>query len=305
MTEMTASEPNAELVLGQADFPATCIAAEDQASRAQHRFVQLTAALLLLPLGGVVIGAVASVDEDLAVFGVIAAVLAAVGAALRAVQRSSQVERIWYEARAAAEEMKGLAWRYAVRAKPFDPPDQIDEDADELFITEITRITADRDFLDPPSASGEITPAMRKLRGAPLSARRAAYLAGRVVDQLSWYSSRARRFAALADRFDVGFLVLTGITIVAGVVLAANSDLVKGISPTLAFTAGATGAVFGWAGVRRYSSLSRSYREVASELSMRNALAVHRDTPEEWVAFVDDVESVIEREHAQWRAARR
>ena len=45
-------------------------------------------------------------------------------------------------------------------------------------------------------------------------------------------------------------LVLTGITIVAGVVLAANADLVKGISPTLAFTAGATGAVFGWAGVR-------------------------------------------------------
>src|SRR5947208_2307713 len=146
---------------------------------------------------------------------------------------------------------------------------------------------------------------MRALRktGQP-SARRDAYLNGRGDDQRAWYAHCARHDAAVADRWDVGFFLLTGLAVVAGVLLAANPDLSDGLGPTVGLAAGSSGAVIGWVGSRRYSSLSRAYSVVATELSMLEAVARHKDTPEEWVAFVDAVERAIAREHMQWRAAR-
>jgi hypothetical protein len=305
MTDVTHEGPSAALGLGPTDLPAMCIAADAQADWAQRRYLLLMRAQIVIPLVGVAIGAAANLDESLAVLGVVAAVAAALLAALRAIQRSSEVERVWYESRATAEEVKSLAWRYAVRGSPFDRPDQGEEEADELLIDELGKIARDRRLLEPPDPFGEITPAMRALRNTErLSDRRDAYLNGRVDDQRAWYARRARHDAAIADRWDMVFFVLTGLAVVAGVLLAANPDLSDGLGPTVGLTAGSSGAVIAWVGVRRYSSLSRAYSVVATELSMLEAVARHKDTPEEWVAFVEAAEQAVGREHMQWRAAR-
>src|SRR5436189_255042 len=90
----------------------------------------------------------------------------------------------------------------------------------------LAKLARERQLLEPPDPFAEITPAMRALRNTERpSARRDAYLNGRVDDQRAWYAHRARHDAAVADRWDVGFFLLTGLAVVAGVLLAANPDL--------------------------------------------------------------------------------
>jgi hypothetical protein len=295
---MTAPGSN-PIGLAASDLPATWAATEAQARAAQRRYVLLMRGQILLPLVGVTVGALAA-----SVLGIVATAAGVLTATLRLLQRSSSVETVWYESRATAEAAKSLAWRYSVRGSPFDAPDQSDEAADELFATELGKIVSDRDLIAPPDASGEVTPGMRALRASPQDVRREAYVRERVRDQLNWYSHRARRDASVADRWDTAFYVLTGIAIVAGVLLTADVDI-SALGPAVSLAAGSSGAVIAWVGVRRFTSLSRSYSKVASQLSMRDVVAVHKDTPEEWIAFVDDVEQILSREHEQWRSTRR
>lgn len=286
-------------MLTAADLPATWAAAEAQAEAMQRRFHLLVGGQVLLPLVGITVGALAN-----AWLGIVAAVAAVTAATLRLVQRSSSVETSWYEARATAETVKSLAWRYAVRAAPFADPDEQDESVDTRFAEELGEVVSERELLLPPAATGEITPAMRALRNADPQRRHESYLRNRVADQLEWYAARARRFGSLANVWDVLFYVLAAATIVAGVLLAAEVDVPR-LGTVVSFAAGASGAAIAWSGVRRYQSQGRAYARVASQLSLRSVTAVHEDTPEKWVAFVDGVEDILSREHEQWRSTRR
>ncbi len=292
--------------LGPSDMSATCIAAENQAISSQRRYLALMRAQIALPLVGVVIGAAAKFDSRLAALGVIASATAVMVAVLRAIQRSRRYDSMWYEARAAAEEVKSLAWRYAVRGAPFDRVDESTDDAEARFIAELSRIADNNDLLAPPDPSGEITDAMRALRSAPDDdTRREAYLEHRVKDQQHWYAMRARHNDAVAARWDLLFYAVIAVAVFAGAFLASNTDSSRALGPVVALAAGGSGAVVGWVAVRRYASLARSYRAVARQLSHIAALAYQKDTHEEWVAFVADVEQTIMREHAQWLAVRK
>lgn len=286
-------------MLTAADLPATWAAAEAQAEAAQRRFHVLVGGQILLPLVGITVGAIAD-----AWLGIVAAVAAVTGAALRLLQRSSSVETAWYEARATAETVKSLAWRYAVRAAPFADPAESEDEVDERFADELSDVVSDRELLAAPGASGEITPAMRALRAESPEHQRESYLRNRIDDQLEWYAARSRRFASLANASDVAFYLLSAATIVAGVLLAADIDISR-LGTVVSLAAGASGAAIAWSGVRRYQSQGRAYARVASRLSLRSVTAVHQDTPEEWIAFVDAMEEILSREHEQWRSTRR
>jgi hypothetical protein len=147
---------------------------------------------------------------------------------------------------------------------------------------------------------------MRALRSAPDDrTRREAYLEHRVKDQQLWYAKRARHNDAVAARWDLLFYAVIAVAVFAGAFLAANRDSSRALGPVVALAAGGSGAVVGWVAVRRYSSLARSYRAVARQLSHVAALAYKKDTHAEWVGFVGDVEQTIMREHAQWLAVRK
>ena len=121
-------------------------AAEAQASSAHRRYMRLMLAQIVLPLVGVAIGGVAS--DDLPLIGVVAAVATAVLAVLRLIQRSSEVEHAWYDARAAGEEIKSLAWRYSVFGSPF-ADDSHTVEADEQFVSDLAKVAARWDLLAP------------------------------------------------------------------------------------------------------------------------------------------------------------
>jgi SMODS and SLOG-associating 2TM effector domain 3/SMODS and SLOG-associating 2TM effector domain 1 len=288
--------------LGVVDLPAAYAAANELAARAQRRFLNLQRAQILIPLVAIAVGLVATLDEGLGYLGVLATASAAAVATLRLVQRTSRVETAWYEARAVAEEVKSLAWRYAAGGAPFDQ-----DHADELFAARVG--DAIRGLPDDPAtvvpAPAEATSPMRALRDADLAARQHAYREQRLDEQLDWYRRRVLRNRAWASRCDLGLFLLTGVTVLAGAFLVADSGDADVLGPIVGLGAAGSAAVVAWSGIRRYASLSVAYQAVVVELEHLDARAAGEIAVAEWPAIVANVEDVLGREHLQWRAARR
>ncbi|HXY92726.1 MAG TPA: DUF4231 domain-containing protein [Acidimicrobiia bacterium] len=279
------------------DLPVTFRVTDNEAGRAETRFTNLVRGEIVLPLVGVAAGVGAIWVSEL---GVITVVAVAIVVLLRVLHRSTSSDSRWYELRAAAENIKSVAWLYSVRSGPFDATGQNEEDAERLFLSRLDAATAELSVPPPVEAGDEITPAMRRLRDAPVDDQRAAYLDGRLQDQLSWYSTAQRRNASAAVRFEVLHLVIAAFTVVVGALVVTGVD----IAPALTVGSGASGPAVAWADVRRYRALSRTYAQTARKLTLLRSRARLEDTPEEWVTFVDDVEATVDAEHAQWRAAR-
>jgi hypothetical protein len=279
------------------DLPVTYRVTDAEAGRAENRFMTIVRGEILLPLVGVAAGVASA---WVSAVGVVSAVAVAFVAVLRVLHRTSHSDSRWYELRAAAESVKSTAWRYSVRAAPFDSPSQTDEDAERLFLQELDEATADLSFPPPVEGGEEITDRMRALRAAPIDEQRAAYLEGRLQDQLAWYGAAARRNEAYGLRFEVLHLLIVGVVVVAGALVVAGIE----IAPLLTIGAGTAGAAVAWSDVRRYRALSRAYAHTAHRLTLLRSRARVEDTPSEWITFVSDVERTIDAEHAQWRAAR-
>jgi hypothetical protein len=278
-----------------ADLPATFRVADAEATRAEARFLGLVRGEIALPLVGIAAGVIAIWVPSVGVVTVIAVAFIVL---LRLLHRNTHADATWYELRATAEAIKSVAWCYAVRAAPFDPPDQTEEAAERLFLERLDSATAELAFPPPVEAGDEVTPAMRRLHDAPATEQRAVYLEGRLQDQLAWYSRATRRNATYAVRFEVLHLVISALVVVAGALVVAGVE----IAPVLTIGAGTAGAAVAWADVRRYRTLSRSYAQTARHLTLLRSRARLEDTPEEWIAFVSEVERTVGAEHSQWRA---
>jgi hypothetical protein len=279
------------------DLPVTYRVTDAEAVRAEGRFLNIVRGEIVLPLIGIAAGVV---SVWVSAVGVVTAIAIAFLAVLRVLHRTTYSDSRWYELRAAAESVKSAAWRYAVRAAPFDAPGQTDEEAERLFLQELDEATAELSFPPPIDGGDEITHPMRELRRAPIDEQRASYLEGRVQNQLSWYSAAARRNETYGLRFEVLHLLIVGVVVVAGALVVAGVD----IAALLTIGAGTAGAAIAWSDVRRYRALSRAYAHTARRLTLLRARARVEDTPAEWVTFVAEVERTIDAEHAQWRAAR-
>jgi hypothetical protein len=279
------------------DLPVTYRVTDSEAVRAEGRFLHIVRGEVLLPLIGIAAGVV---SVWVSAVGVVTAIAIAFLAVLRVLHRTTYSDSRWYELRAAAEAVKSTAWRYSVRAAPFDVPDQTDEEAERLFLQELDEATAELSFPPPIDGGDEITNAMRELRNASIDEQRTAYMDGRLQNQLSWYSTAARRNETYGLRFEVLHLLVVGVVVVAGALVVAGVD----IAPLLTIGAGTAGAAIAWSDVRRYRALSRAYAHTARRLTLLRSRARVEDTPAEWVEFVSDVERTIDAEHAAWRAAR-
>ncbi|HET9728335.1 MAG TPA: DUF4231 domain-containing protein [Acidimicrobiia bacterium] len=281
------------------ELPALYLAADRQAAAAERRFTRLVLLEIALPVITVVFSSVATVTGPTRWLGYAAVFTIAIVGALRVVERTSQIELQWYRARSFAEDVKSLAWRFAMEAPPF-PPDMDGRDAETQFLERLRALTRHQTGLAPPDAGDEITTSMRQLRGMTLPERAVAYRDSRLRDQQRWYQQRARRLALAGQRWDVAFFLCVASTIVAGTIVVATANA----APVAGIASAAAGAVIGWTGVRRLTGTSGLYARMATELSLEQSAAPQHCTPGEWSVYVDAVERQLGREHAQWRSAR-
>lgn len=280
---------------GGLDLPALYQYADESAQRSQRQYMRLFILKLLLAILASACGAFAAVIKSpwpsyLAAGSALALVL------LGLWQKVGHTETAWYNARATAERVKGLAWLYATRTEPFGPG-QSDEDADALLLAEL-RTAATNEGRMPPGDLRQLTPTMRALRTASLGDRVSTYVRGRLGEQLAWYAQRARNAQAAANRWEGVFFASSVAVVLAGILFARTDVNLVGL------LAGVSGAVVSWTGGRRYAAVHRAYAQAAFELSLASERIATLRSDSDLSSFIAKVEATLADEHARWRTAR-
>ncbi|MGW1680912.1 DUF4231 domain-containing protein [Saccharopolyspora sp. NPDC002376] len=286
--------------LSSTDYPGLFQAADAASVRQQRTYLRGVRAQLLLTVSAavfaafpVVIGAssidVFAVGTALALVGVMMIEMATAG---------SRPDKVWYEGRALAESVKTLTWRYSVGAAPFSLDSR---GADDEFVSRIRALQQDKPgVLLLPNTSSAITSKMRSLRSSPLAERKDAYLTGRVLDQQTWYASKALFHQRRARIFRTIMLAMEALGIAGALAKAfgvVDFDL-AGI------VAAAISAVAAWNATRQHSTTATAYVMASHELAVIHDL-LDRDLDEQqWSDGVADAESAISREHTMWHANR-
>ena len=300
--------------VGTADPPTYANAfgvADETAAWGQRTHLRLTR----LELGLLVLAAASGLvstpvgDRDIDLGGLLAVVLFALTLTLRAYRMSTRPTRTWQDARAAAESIKTLCWKYAAGSRLF-PPDLDAARADQLFVERLRDVLGALRELPTvqraTTAHEEITPWMRALRAAPLGERRSAYERERIEDQQRWYAGKSAFNQRQSQRWGLVVLGLEFVGVVVGAVkafgLLGSGSTGGGVLLALVATLGAAAAA--WVQAKQYATLASAYAIASEELAAIRVLATHAAGETAWAEFVDSAETAISREHTMWRASR-
>lgn len=320
MAVASTSQGNTLPDLTKEDMPELYKQSDPAAARAQTRYFRLLGSELILVALGTAVGLFSAVEplaipiSPVTVLGntlhavpvtQLAAGLLILGALIiRLIRFFDHSDTKWYQARAVAESVKSVAWRYAVGGRPFEwgkDPSIVDA----LAIQRISDTLTDMDEKSRHIAftrDGQITGWMRSLRQQPLILRREAYLSGRIIDQRRWYEDKQQANRDNAVRANVLLIILES----ASVIFAALQALkIVELNFQTLIAAVISGGI-AWSQAQRFQDLSASYRLTAKEAASLEhaAQAQNQMTEAEWAAFVDSAEEAFSREHSLWRATR-
>lgn len=233
-----------------------------------------------------------------AAVGQVLVLVGALGTALYLMTK--RPERVWYGARAVAESVKTLAWRFATRTEPFDLADQ---DARALFTQKLREVTLQNEevasLLTSDGRSPQITSTMLEIRALDLQDRSDRYRTDRVDDQLEWYSGKASRAERDARTFFGSVVALNVIALLFAVLRVRFPS--ASYWPTDVFVT-LSASVLSWIQAKRFSELAASYNLAAHEISLIRDGSATPLTDSDFSNFVSDSESAFSREHTQWVA---
>lgn len=210
-------------------------------------------------------------------------------------------EQGWYKARALAESIKTLSWRYAMCAEPFDDSHQAEANKDfrdtlAALLRSNRQIGEHLAGLD--AAGPQITETMTAMRGSALRDRKARYLAGRVKDQQDWYSRKAKANKDAARNWQL----LGAACYVAGVVMVVLHvwfvDATLPVEPVIVLAS----AVLGWMQIKKFNELASAYALTAHEIGLAETVIADSTTEQDFSKAINEVELVFSREHTQWIA---
>lgn len=273
------------------------------AQRAYLRVIKTDLALLVTAAG---VSSFSSTNRDVQrlLYGVGAALLIG-GLLMTIILSRNAYERTWYGGRAAAETVKSLAWKYMLRAAPFEG--EADSSvADSTLLHNFADVLHERRDLAVSSSAlartGEpITKTMRDVRGSGALDRMAVYVSDRVQDQIRWYSSKSRENERAQAAWLYGIVALQAAAAVGALFQVARPDLAFNFASTLAAVAT---AILAWSQLKRHRELAQSYSLAAHELGLATGFASRVQSETELSQFVNDTETAISREHTMWIARR-
>lgn len=242
----------------------------------------------------------------LSAFEIAEAILLAVALSMRLIRVISRPEQLWYEARAVAESVKSIAWRYAVGGEPFQEANS-PERLDAIVTDRFGGIRADLSRYKVPDRvlqQHQITLAMRTVRALPLSERKRIYRMDRVENQQGWYERKSHFNRSRAVQSHVTLIVVEVLAIFAALLPIALTALHVFPLNLQALAANIAGGGAAWMQAKRYEDLDVSYKVTAKELTkVAQDIENQQDEPA-WARFVENVEGSMSREHQLWRATR-
>jgi hypothetical protein len=279
------------------DYPALFTAAEGAAREAQRAHLACIFGFSLFSMAGAGLAAWGVEYRTAAVTGAVLFLAALSLSVLMAVRR---FESTWYWARAVAESVKTMTWRFMMRAEPFT--DDVAVPARARFRSFLREILAEhRDLAHELSGMAEereqITTTMNGVRDLEFVDRLAYYRKHRVEEQRAWYA----RKAASNRRSGTGwFLAIVGLQ--AGAVFFTVMRVAipaERFWPIEIFVVAAS-SVLAWTQANRFRELAASYGLTAHEIGLAHSELNDISGSEGLSRFVADTENVFSREHNRW-----
>ncbi len=274
-------------------------AADAASLEGQRNYLWLLRAQIILPLSAAIAALVWSGKEG--AVGISLLFLLALAASVA--MQSWRPERAWFDGRVLAESLKTISWRFAMRLRPYDASVS---DADacnqvEARVAEVVKELAEMaGKIGAKGAGPSVTTGMEAVRALPWADRRAAYLAERLDDQLSWYRRSGIQNGQLAKRWLMLVTLLQLLGLVVAVLRAAEIIEVN----LFGVISGAVGAAVAWLQAKRHQDLVRSYGLAALELGALKGRVERVATEAELEALVEQGEEAMSREHTAWAAKR-
>lgn len=224
-------------------------------------------------------------------------------------------EQTWYRARALAESVKTITWRYVMGSAPFnDISIKNDEKiSTREFLQRLEEIKKVNDFDSiAPIAKPDfvhadaITDSMKVVRAYSLVEKKAFYREQRIQDQRIWYATKAESNKKANRNWLICIVVLIVVYLIAMLLVASNhiqkDDWFSNVEPILIVIT----ALIGWVQIKKHGELASSYILTAHEIQkLIQELSLLGDNPEEFEQFVDSAEQAFSREHTQWVARKK
>lgn len=282
-------------------LPALYTAMDSVSIRVQRRYLFLLAGDLVILLIAALVSSFAVGQHWRQAAHIATGLLFAVSIVLSLVLALKSYERSWYRARAGAESIKTLAWRYMTCAPPY-PADLVGRDVDERFTADLRRVLDESEDVPlAPAANAsrgvQITASMREVRGSDLEQRKSAYLVHRVGDQQRWYGDKAGKSDTSGGRWFFAMIAAQSSALMTAIVQVAKPNLQLDVNAALAAVAAACMA---WLQAKRFQELAQSYAVAAHELGLIAVQGPHIRTDEDLAKFVASAEDAISREHTLW-----
>ncbi len=233
---------------------------------------------------------------------IISALLFLITLAILVYIRVKRPDDVWYNARAVAESVKTRAWRWMMRAEPYENCKSIDI-VSRKFIDDLKAILIQNqnlsDALEANSGiDAPITVAMKNIREKTLTERLEIYKKYRIDDQSNWYARksmfnklRARQWFWVSVFFHFGAILMLMYRI-----LNPIASL-----PIEVFATTASAALT-WLQSKKHNELNSSYTLAAHEIALIKGGAPSKVTEKKISDFVLNSENAFSREHTLWLA---
>ena len=286
--------------MNNCDYPALYIASDNASERSQKKHLSLVQSYSFLLIAGAglsVIGIDSSISAAFAALFFLASIFVSI---LMFMKNS---ENSWYRARAVAESVKTSAWRFMMRADPYEDSPSVIE-VKKNFRNLLRSILSEHKDLahelgGEVSTKEQITAKMCEVRNASLEERMDFYKMYRIDEQRKWYAVKSKRNASNANLWFGILIVLQFIAVLLVILRVAYPEWKYW--PTEVFVV-AAGAVLTWIQLKRFRELAAAYGLTAHEIGVIKGDLESVSNQHEFSQFVKDSENAFSREHTQWVA---
>ncbi len=216
--------------------------------------------------------------------------------------RVRRPDDLWYNWRAVAESVKTRAWRWMIRAEPYENAKSLDKSSKD-FIADLRTILEQNNSISDTLRAGDISFSaipgkMKMIRELSMQKRLEIYKRERIEDQADWYKRESILNRKKADHWFWGSVSLH--------LLAAIMLSIRIMEPSLSLPIGiiatAAGAALTWPQAKKHNELNSSYSLAAHEIAFIKEEASSVKSEEELSDFVMNSEAAFSREHTQWFA---
>ncbi|MDR1363947.1 MAG: DUF4231 domain-containing protein [Spirochaetaceae bacterium] len=281
------------------DYPAIYKEADNISNKTQKQYLVLLGVFLCILI---VSSVLFTYLNDIFVIKIANAIISLAIVVFSFVFYFNNYQGVWYNARAVAESIKTISWRYAIKADPYNTPD---DNAKKLFLKTIKHIIdMNHDFqkcIEADYGDQQLIPeSMTKIRQLPFNERLDIYQKHRIIEQRDWYIKKSK-FNKKRSSLLFCMLIILSFILTIFIFLSFSNTTNNFILP-VGILLSMISVLFTWVQTKKYKELEKSYALTAHEIGFIDAQKDEVKTDDLLSEYVDNSENAFSREHTQWIA---